>query len=177
MTVFPDSDRPEMFYDSIRAQDPRLAAIEAKAIKKVGELIGNTAIDVGSFGLLLNLPESDLDLAVGVPPSDAPRALAILRAAMQFKGERKTSAATTRHIFAFAVDDVEIDLGVLPETDLRILEQGLNRCRAGMTRAERIEHVWKKWQLKKANRRAEYARLKLEPYRQFCPSFLWTPIL
>jgi len=53
----------EELYKAMRRQDAELSAIERRAQAKIWELTGYRAEDVGSFGLLLNLPESDLDLA------------------------------------------------------------------------------------------------------------------
>jgi hypothetical protein len=167
----------QQLYDSIRANDAKLLAVEAKAIVAIRELTGYVAEDVGSFGLLLNLPGSDLDLAIGVPDRDRDRVVAILKSAMKYKGERQTSSKTIRHVFVFTVAGVEVDLGILPTEDFSQLIHGLNRCRTEMTMQERVLHVWEKHTLKLQQRHEDYARLKLEPYARFCPGFIWVPIL
>jgi hypothetical protein len=144
----------------------------------IDELTGYCPDDVGSFGLLLNLPGSDLDLAIGVPAEDQDRVFKIChRQGMKFKGERQTSATSTRKVFEFTFENVPVDLGVLPKEDFDLLVSCLERCRREMTRDERVEHVWRKWKLKQDGRQREYAELKLEPYARFCPSFVWKPIL
>jgi hypothetical protein len=168
----------EEFYEAIRRQDPGLRAREERACARIEELTGYRAQDVGSFGLALNLPGSDLDLAIGVPPTDKDRVVAIFtEQGMNDKGERQTSLTTTRRVFEFSFEDIPIDIGVLPTTDFVLLVSSLERCRKEMTHEERVEHVWQKWKLKQQGRREEYAQLKLAPYARFCPSFLWKPIL
>lgn len=143
-----------------------------------GTAQGYRTEDVGSFGLLLNLPGSDLDLAIGVPSNDQERVLEVLRREeMRFKGERQTSATSNRKVFEIDFEDLQVDVGVLPKDDFDLLLSSLKRCVAEMTDHERVEHVWRKWNLKQEGRREEYAQLKLEPYARFCPSFIWTPIL
>jgi hypothetical protein len=53
---------PDELYQTMRSQDPELGAREQRARAKILALTGYRAEDVGSFGLLLNLPGSDLDL-------------------------------------------------------------------------------------------------------------------
>jgi hypothetical protein len=165
------------FYNKIRSHDGRILELEERAITYVFQLTGYKAEDVGSFGLKLNLPDSDLDLAIGVPAADSDRVLSALRMHMKYKGERTTRDSSTRHVFALSIDGVEIDLGVLPDDDFSLLCESLERCRREMTHEERIEHVWQKNTLKKEGRRLEYATLKLLPYARFCPTFRWVPIL
>ena len=171
-------DTAEELYENVRAQDAKLSAIEDRVRFLIHQLTGYHASNVGSFGLLLNLPGSDLDLAIGVTAEDRACVLeACYRHGMTFKGERQTSATTTRKVFEFLFEDVAVDLGILPKGDFDLLVPCLERCRKEMTHGERIEHVWKKWRLKQEGRQQEYAELKLEPYARFCPSFLWRPIL
>jgi hypothetical protein len=169
---------PEQLYAAIRSHDSGLLATEERVRSKIEGLTGYRAEDVGSFGLLLNLPGSDLDLAIGVLPDDQKRVLELLhREGMRFKGERPTSATTTRKVFELDFENLQVDIGVLPRDDFDLLVSSLKRCVAEMTDQERVEHVWRKWNLKQEGRREEYAQLKLEPYARFCPSFIWTPIL
>ena len=165
------------FYNNIRSYDGRILELEERAVAYVFELAGYKAEDVGSFGLKLNLPDSDLDLAIGVPVTDRDRVLNILRTHLKYKGERITRDSSTRHVFGLSIDGVEIDLGVLPDDDFSLLCESLEQCRREMTQEERIEHVWRKNTLKKEGRRLEYATLKLLPYARFCPTFRWVPIL
>lgn len=169
--------RAEALYDQIRGDDPRILAIRSRAVDRIERATGYRAADVGSFGLELNLPDSDLDLAIGVPPSDLLRVLDALTARYSYKGERVSSATTSRHVFCFEQDGIEIDVGVLPDRDLAALEEGLDRCRRQMTRLEKVEHVWHKHRLKQAGEEQAYARLKLESYAKYCPTFLWQPIV
>jgi hypothetical protein len=168
----------EELYKTMRRQDAKLSAIERRAQAKILELTGYCAEDVGSFGLLLNLPESDLDLAIGLLSADKDRVAAILtKEGMKDEGERQTSLTTTRRVLRFTFEDVSIDIGLLPMDDFNLLVSSLARCRSEMTHAERVEHVWQKWTLKHEGRREEYAQLKLAPYARFCPSFFWKPIV
>jgi hypothetical protein len=145
-----------------------LSAKEGRARVKIVELTGYRAKNVGSFGLLLNLPGSDLDLAIGVPQADKDRVVAIFaKEGMKDEGERQTSLTTTRRVFKFTLEDVSIDIGVLPVGDFQVLVSSLERCRMEMTHAERVEHVWQKWTLKQEGRSEEYAQLKLAPYARF----------
>ena len=168
----------EQLYEAVRFQDAELSAREERVRSMIDELTGYCPEDVGSFGLLLNLPGSDLDLAIGVPAEDQDRVFGVChRQGMKFKGERWTSPTSTRKVFEFTFENVPVDLGVLPKEDFDLLVSCLERCRREMTRDERVEHVWQKWKLKQDGRQREYAELKLEPYARFCPSFDWKPIL
>jgi Nucleotidyltransferase domain len=166
-----------LFYGEIRKNDEAISQIENKAITYIRELIGYTAEDVGSFGLGLNLPDSDLDLAVGVSNNDLQRVILILKENLNFKGERRTTDRSSRYVFVTELEKVEIDVGVMPDEDMKILRKSLEACRKKMTQNEKIEHVWEKYKLKRDGMMQEYAALKLIPYRTFCPTFSWIPIL
>jgi hypothetical protein len=159
-----DLSAAEAFYAAVRAQDDRLRRVEDDVITWVRELTGYTAEDVGSFGLKLNLSDSGLDLAVGVPAEDLARVLELLSREMSFKGERQTTPVSTRHVFFTRRDGVDIDLGVLPLADLQVLSPALATCREQMTHQERVLHVWEKRWLKAVGRKEDYAALKLAPY-------------
>ena len=92
----------EQLYEAVRFQDAELSAREDRVRSMIDELTGYCPEAVGSFGLLLNLPGSDLDLAIGVPAEDQDRVFKIChRQGMKFKGERQTSATSTRKVFEF----------------------------------------------------------------------------
>src|SRR5262245_51500991 len=96
------------FYNKVRSHDGRIMELEERAVAYVFQLTGYKAEDVGSFGLKLNLPDSDLDLAIGVPVADSDRVLSTLRTHLKYKGERMTRDSSTRHVFALSIDGVEI---------------------------------------------------------------------
>lgn len=171
------SNEAKELYDSIRTMDSQLSAIEGRVIEWIKEITSYRAIDVGSFGLGLNLLQSDLDLAIGVPHRDLARVLDVLGQNGKLKGVRKTTSSSVRHVFLMPGWEVNIDLGVLQPEDFALLQCGLARIRHGMSLADKIEHVWRKHQLRQAGLKEEYARTKLEPYQKFCPEFHWIPIL
>jgi hypothetical protein len=164
-------------YTDIRNDDKRLAAVEDEAISIIQKITGYVAIDVGSFGLQLNLEGSDLDIAIGVPKLDESRVLNALTEKFKYKGKRRTSTTTERHLFGFFVRGVEIDVGVLPDSDFHDLSAALQNYHREITLEEKVTHVWHKYQLKVAGKKQEYAKLKLYPYARFCPEFEWVPIL
>jgi hypothetical protein len=112
---------------------------------------------------------------------------AALAAHSSFKGEWVTrfptaeradggSGTTTRLVFAFTVDGVEVDLSALTEEDFVVACRMLDDIEANMTEQERIAHTWVKHLLRSAGRLTEYAEWKLVTYARFCPEFTWVPI-
>jgi len=132
--------------------------------------------DVGSLGIQLNLESSDLDLGIGFPVADRDRLLEALAPHAIFKDERRTRFDTTRLVFVFTVDDIEIDLSALTEGDLAVACRMLDEIDAGLSEPERIAHTWVKYQLRRAGRMNDYASWKLVTYARFCPEFNWVPI-
>lgn len=86
------------------------------------------------------------------------------------------SGTTTRLVFAFTVDGVDVDLSVLTEEDFAVAHRMLADIEANMTERERIAHTWVKHLLRSAGRMNEYAEWKLATYARFCPEFNWVPI-
>ncbi len=152
----------------------------------IREWTGRDSRDVGSFGLRLNLESSDLDLGIGYPVERREALIALLAPKTAFKGERVTrfpaadcqgsEVATTRLVFAFKIDGVEVDLSALTEEDFVVACRMLDDIKASMTVPERIAHTWVKYLLRSSGRMAEYAQWKLVTYARFCPEFTWVPI-
>ncbi|WP_175041369.1 hypothetical protein [Nocardia terpenica] len=88
-----------------------------------------------------------------------------------FKGERFTRFSTTRMVFAFEVDGVEVDLSALTEDDFAVSCRMLAEIEATMTEPEQIAHTWVKHLLRSAGRMDDYATWKLVTYARFCPNF------
>jgi hypothetical protein len=187
--MFPTAEfaRAEMFYRQRRQHDEVLLAVRAKATSLVREWTGRQARDVGSFGLRLNLESSDLDLGIGYPVDQRGALMTALAGHVSFKGERLTrfpaaerpdggSGTTTRLVFAFTVDGVDVDLSALTEEDFTVACRMLEDIEANMTERERIAHTWVKHLLRSAGRIDEYAEWKLVTYARFCPEFTWVPI-
>lgn len=187
--TFPTAEfaRAEMFYRERRQHDEVLLPVRAKAMSLIREWTGREPQDVGSFGLRLNLENSDLDLGIGYSVEQRDTLITALAAHASFKGERVTrfpaaersdggSGTTTRLVFAFTVDGVDIDLSVLTEEDFAVACRMLNDIEANMTEHERIAHTWVKYLLRSAGRMDEYAEWKLVTYARFCPEFNWVPI-
>lgn len=187
--VFPAGEfvRAEAFYRERREQDDALLGVRAKAASLIREWTGRDSRDVGSFGLRLNVESSDLDLGIGYPVQRREALTAALAAHSSFKGERVTrfptaeragdgSGTTTRLVFAFTVDGVEVDLSALTEEDFVVACRMLDDIEANMTEQERIAHTWVKHLLRRADRVTEYAEWKLVTYARFCPEFTWVPI-
>jgi hypothetical protein len=143
---------------------------------------------VGSFGLRLNLESSDVDLGIGYPVEQRDMLIAALVGHAVFKGERVTRfpaaerpegggpGTTTRLVFAFTVEGVDVDLSALTEEDFAVACRMLDDIQAHMTEPERIAHTWVKHLLRSAGRMDQYAQWKLVPYARFCPEFNWVPI-
>jgi hypothetical protein len=165
------------FWDERRAQDTCLFAVRAAAAELVQLWTGCTPRDVGSFGLQTNLETSDLDLGIGYPVKDRDQLTAALAQHTVFKGERKTRFDTTRLVFAFVYQGVEIDLSALTEADFQVACRMLDEIESGITEDERIAHTWVKHLLRQTNRQEDYATWKLVTYARFCPEFNWVPIL
>lgn len=169
--------RAEAFWLSLRRHDERLHATRAKAADLVASWTGCTPRDVGSFGNQLNLETSDLDLGIGYPMEGRDALRATLDGRAAFKGERYTSFHTTRLVYAFTCDDIEVDVSALTEEDFVIACRMIDEIDKGMTREERIAHTWVKHLLRTANRHDDYAAWKLTTYARYCPEFNWVPIL
>ncbi len=187
--AFPAAEfaRAEAFYRERRQADEELLTIRARAASMIREWTGRNSRDVGSFGLRLNLESSDLDLGIGYPVEQRETLTAALAGHTSFKGERVTrfpaaqrsggtSATTTRLVFAFTVDGVDVDLSALTEEDFAVACRMLDDIEASMTEQERIAHTWVKHLLRSADRMDEYAEWKLVTYARFCPEFNWVPI-
>lgn len=165
------------YYASIRTHDRRLSDIEQRFRNYLLEQIGYSAVNNGSFGLLLNLDCSDLDLAIGVPESKLDEVNSTLSMLGSFKAKRQSTMDSVRFVYQFYLDGIEIDLGVLPPRDFDLTVNGMDRCRQSMTHEERVEHVWKKYTLKRMGDWQEYSRYKLEPYEKYFSSlFIFKPI-
>jgi hypothetical protein len=187
--VFPASElvRASEFYRARRDRDRELLAVREKAASLIREWTGRDSRDVGSFGLRLNLETSDLDLGIGCPVEQREALIARLAPNTVFKGERVTRfpaanlkgsepATTTRLVFAFEADGVEVDLSALTEEDFTVACRMLDDIEMSMTEPERIAHTWVKYLLRSSGRIAEYAEWKLVIYARFCPEFTWVPI-
>lgn len=185
--VFPPAvfSRAEEFWHQRRSHDDRLLAIRARAAELIREWTGHDSRDVGSFGLQLNLEASDLDLGIGYPVERRAGLVRALAPYTVFKGERVTrfpaaegsdSPVSTRLVFAFDVDGVEVDLSALTVDDFAVACRMIDQIEGTMTDRERIAHTWVKHQLRVSGRLAEYAEWKLVTYARFCPEFSWVPI-
>lgn len=164
------------FYEAMRAHDDRLYGVREKASGLVGQWTGRQPRDVGSFGTRLNLETSDLDLGIGDPVEGRSGLTAALASHTEFLGERYTRFSTTRLVFSFTVDSVQIDLSALTEDDFAVAGRMLDQIGQTMTHEERVCHTWVKFQLRDQGRLEEYAAWKLVTYRRFCPEFNWVPI-
>lgn len=175
---FPDAEFGQAlaFYRAMRDHDGRLRAVRARASGMIEEWTGRVPRDVGSFGTGLNLETSDLDLGIGYPVDDRGHLMAALAGCTQFLGERYTRFSTTRLVFAFAVEGVQIDLSALTEDDFAVACRMLDQIDQTMTADERVCHTWVKYLLRAQGRLEEYAAWKLVTYRRFCPEFNWVPI-
>lgn len=187
--AFPAAEfaRAEAFYRERRQADAELLTIRAKAASMIREWTGRDSRDVGSFGLRLNLESSDLDLGIGYPVEQRDALLTLLAPHASFKGERVTrfpaaersggaAGTTTRLVFAFTVDGVDVDVSALTEEDFAVACRMLDDIEASMTERDRIAHTWVKHLLRSAGRMDEYAAWKLVTYARFCPEFNWVPI-
>jgi hypothetical protein len=186
--LFPVAElaRAEQFFQERRRHDAHLLAVRDKASNLVRTWTGCVSRDVGSFGLRLNLETSDLDLGIGYPMDQRGDLILALDGHVVFKGERVTrfptaephegGATTTRLVYAFTVDGVDVDLSVLTVEDFAVACRMLDDIEAAMSERERIAHAWVKHLLRSAGRMHEYAEWKLVTYARFCPEFNWVPI-
>ncbi|WP_252395969.1 hypothetical protein [Streptantibioticus parmotrematis] len=168
--------RARAFYEQMRFHDERLEKVRAMAAELITKWTGHTPRDVGSFGTRLNLETSDLDLGIGYPVEDRDRLRAALAPHTTFLGERKTRFSTSRLVFSFTVDGIEIDLSALTVEDFAVACRMLDRIDQTMTLEERIAHTWVKHLLRSSGRTEQYAAWKLVTYARFCPEFDWVPI-
>jgi hypothetical protein len=164
------------FYQAMRVHDDRLHRVRAQASELIEEWTGRVPRDVGSFGTRLNLETSDLDLGIGYPVDDRAGLKATLAGCTEFLGERYTRFSTTRLVFAFIMDGVQIDLSALTEDDFTVACRMLDQICQTMTFDERVCHTWVKYLLRAQGRLEDYAAWKLVTYRRFCPEFNWVPI-
>ncbi|MGW3163297.1 hypothetical protein ACWC9Q_10480 [Streptomyces sp. NPDC001142] len=171
-------ERAAAFYASMRAHDDRLLKVRAEASARIEEWTGCTPRDVGSFGTRLNLEMSDLDLGIGFPVE---RRDALMRDLVDggratFLGERHTSFSTTRLVFAFEIDGIDIDLSALTVEDFAVACRMLDQIDAEMSPQERIAHTWVKHLLRESGDLHAYAEWKLVTYARYCLEFNWVPI-
>jgi hypothetical protein len=169
-------ERALEFYDAMRTHDERLSRVREKASGMIEAWTGRSPRDVGSFGTRLNLETSDLDLGIGYPEAGRAGLMGTLAAHAVFLGERYTRFSTTRLVFAFAVDGVQVDLSALTEDDFAVACRMLDQIEQAMTFEERVCHTWVKHLLRARGSLEEYAAWKLVTYRRFCPEFNWVPI-
>lgn len=172
----PEYDHALAFYQAMRDHDDRLRAVRARASGMIEGWTGRVPRDVGSFGTGLNLETSDLDLGIGYPVDGRDHLMATLADCTEFLGERYTRFSTTRLVFAFTVDGVQIDLSALTEDDFAVACRMLDQIDQTMSLDERVCHTWVKYLLREQGRLEEYAAWKLVTYRRFCPEFNWVPI-
>ncbi|MFH0246306.1 hypothetical protein ACGRHY_28690 [Streptomyces sp. HK10] len=168
--------RATAFYNAMRTHDERLHRVRAAAADRIEQWTGHAPRDVGSFGTRLNLETSDLDLGIGYPVEDRDRLKEALASHTTFLGERQTSFATSRLVFSFTLDGIEIDLSALTVDDFTVACRMLDQIDQTMTREERIAHTWVKHLLRSSGRLEEYAAWKLVTYARFCDEFNWVPI-
>lgn len=169
-------DRARAFYEEMRVHDDRLERVRAEAAAMIMEWTGHKPRDVGSFGTRLNLESSDLDLGIGYPVEDRDRLREVLAPHTTFLGERKTRFSTSRLVFSFTLESIEIDLSALTVEDYAVACRMLDQIDTTMTLDERIAHTWVKHLLRSSDRTDEYAAWKLTTYARFCPEFNWVPI-
>ncbi|MFD8560646.1 hypothetical protein ACFV1N_25515 [Streptosporangium canum] len=168
--------RAERFWQERRAQDGLLLKVRAAAARQITSWTGCTPRDVGSLGIQTNLETSDLDLGIGYPVAGREKLMEVLAEHTTFVGERKTRFDTSRLVFSFTVQGVEIDLSALTEEDFAVACRMLEEIATGMSERERIAHTWVKYLLRRAGRLEDYAAWKLVTYARFCPEFNWVPI-
>ncbi len=168
--------RAEEFWRARRSEDGRLLRLRSEAAGMIRGWTGCDSRDVGSFGLQLNLETSDLDLGIGYPVDRRDELAGALAAHAEFKGERKTRFSTSRLVFSFTLEGVEVDLSALTEEDFAVACRMLGEIESTMTQQERIAHTWVKYLLRSAGRTQDYAAWKLCTYARFCPEFNWVPI-
>jgi hypothetical protein len=175
---FPETEylRALAFYRAMRSHDDRLHRVREQASGLIEQWTGRMPRDVGSFGTSLNLETSDLDLGIGYPISQRDELMAALANTTEFLGERYTRFSTTRLVFSFIVEGVQIDLSALTEEDFTVACRMLDQIAETMTFEERVCHTWVKYLLRRQGRLEDYAAWKLVTYRRFCPEFNWVPI-
>lgn len=173
----------QIFYQSIRDQDKVLARVEGEACCLVRTATGLDALNVGSFGLQLNIASSDIDLGIGVPDVSkfAQVGEQLLATGFNYKQIRPTrylsaEHTTSRFVFAQNLYGIEIDVSVYHVSDLMLLMNGGMRCRTLMSTADKACHTLNKFKLREANRLELYNIYKLEPYIRYKPGFAWGPI-
>ncbi|MFI5986960.1 hypothetical protein ACIBEA_39620 [Streptomyces sp. NPDC051555] len=169
-------ERAGAFYEQMRVHDDRLEQIRTDAADLITEWTGHKPRDVGSFGTKLNLETSDLDLGIGYPVEDREVLHKALKPHTRFLGERKTRFSTSRLVFAFSVNGIDIDLSALTVEDFAVSCRMLDQIDVTMTHDERIAHTWVKHLLRTSGQTQAYAAWKLVTYARFCPEFNWVPI-
>jgi hypothetical protein len=163
-------------YEAMREHDDRLYQVREQASGFIRRWTGCQPRDVGSFGTGLNLETSDLDLGIGYPVEARDGLMAALAGHAEFLGERYTRFSTTRLVFSFTVEGVQIDLSALTVEDFAVACRMLGQIGQTMTYQERVCHTWVKHLLRRQQRLEEYAAWKLVTYQRFCPEFNWVPI-
>ncbi|GAA4994349.1 hypothetical protein GCM10023205_78890 [Yinghuangia aomiensis] len=169
-------ERARALYASMRAHDARLLTLREAVATEVAAWTGCTPRDVGSLGIRCNLEASDLDLGISYPVDRRDHLMQALAPHTRFLAERRTSYSTTRLVFAFEREGVEVDLSALTPEDFAVATRMLDQIDSNMTETERVAYTWVKHLLRASGDLERYAAWKLVTYARFCPEFDWQPI-
>ncbi|MFI8186226.1 hypothetical protein ACIF70_37865 [Actinacidiphila glaucinigra] len=173
LSSFPTSEalRAEAFYRQIRQQDPLLLQSQSTAIRDIRLRTGFEAVDIGSFGLRLNLRSSDLDLGISCARAQWDGLTSKLLPGFRLLGEHATRFSNSRLALASEYENVQVDLSVLSPPDFEKACRMHRHIAAAMSLTERIAYTWVKHLLNRAEALDEYERWKRVPYFRFCLDF------
>ena len=165
-----DLQRAAALYKRIRAEDARLQQVWSVAAARVQTWTGCTPRDIGSFALRTNLPGSDLDVGIGIPPGNHDSLIDALEGGRAvFLGAQPTRFGPSRLAFALSIDEVAIDITALHEADFAAACAMTTLIATAMSEAERTAYTWVKYELTQAGERDAVESWKMAPYRRYLP--------
>lgn len=167
-----EADRARVFYREVRSDDGRLGRVQRQAVDLVARLTGRAVADIGSFGLRINLPGSDLDLGIGCPDQDLASVASALAGHAQCHGVAATRFGVHRVALSCTIEGVLVDVSVLSERDFASAREMIARVDQGMSDTERIAYTWVKRTLREWGETARLEAWKLAPFERFCPDLL-----
>jgi hypothetical protein len=159
------------FYRTIRRRDSQLVRARAAAVRDTLALTGLRAVEIGSFGIQLNLNTSDLDLGVGCRGEELDRLTLALSPRFRPLGWQPTRFSNLRFAFAAEYENVSVDLSVLSPQDFMQACRMHQRIAESMSQSERIAYTWVKHLLFVSGAWDAYERWKCAPYLRFCSGF------
>lgn len=149
--------------------------IQINTIKEyIEKIISKPVSLVGSYGMGINTPNSDIDFATFIMPDESITKLdEILQTNnFEFRGKRPSASNTMRYLYSFWWFDQFVDLVILLREDFDYLVNGIHCANVSMSQTEKRYIIEKKIELENSNI-VDFENFKLSIYKRFIPQLLW----